>query len=238
MRLGPIRQQCPPEFQQRVTDAGGVNKYDEPNFKIAWMGSETIRAGGVWENPDIPGVQHYAGYRDVLADVEGEGWAIRQWMPPESVDDLGTPIFGTPGKYYADNFDPSCGLQILAGYPYSGRYFTVFPLVYKEGNRTEIMPLSALLIDVIIPIVVMAKEITLEHKKMVIAERKAREDEARVSQIEAAIRDASPAFGEIRSAAGLSCLSVVQKKVEEIERHWAAGIDFVRQRGRGLSIAN
>lgn len=236
-RIGPeLRQHCPPEFQARVTHAGGVNKYDEPNFKITWMGSETIRAGGVWDNPNLPGVEWYRGYRDVLADVEGEGWAIRQWMAPDSVDDHGNPIFGTPWKYYVDNYDPTCGMQILGGYPYSGRYFTVFPLVYKEGKRTEIMPLSSLLIDVVIPIVVMAKEMTLAHKQMVIAEQKARKYEAEVSQIEAAIKNASPAFGEVRSIAGLSCLSVVQKKIEQIERHWASGVEFIRQRGRGLSV--
>lgn len=222
------RLECPPDFQERITAAGGVNKYDEPNFKITWMGTETIRAGGIWENPDLPTVEHYRGYRDVLADVEGEGWALRQWMPAE--------FWGTPAQWYSDNFDPSCGMQILGGYPYSGRYMTVFPLVYHDGKKTEIMPLNSFLIDVVIPIVVMAKEITEIQKLAVIAEHKAKREAAQVSQIESSIRNAYPALGEIRSAAGLSCLSVVQKKVEAIERHWATGVDFVRQRGRGLSV--
>lgn len=236
-RLSAERLECPEEFQARVTAAGGVNRYDEPNFKITWMGTETIRAGGVWENPELPTIEHYRGYRDVLADVEGEGWALRQWLPPDAVDDLGNPIFGTPAKYYADNFDDSCGLQILAGYPYSGRYMTIFPLVSHDGKKTEIMPLNSFLIDMVIPIVVWAKEISLAHKQLVIAEKKAREEAAQISQIEAAIKNAHPALGEIRSAEGLSCLSVVQKKVEQIERHWASGVNFVRQQGRGLSVA-
>lgn len=197
-----------------------------------------MRAGGVWENPALPGVQHYAGYRDVLADVEGEGWAIRQWMEPDSVDEDGVPIFGTPAQYYAANYDDSCGMQILGEYPYKGRYMTIFPLVYHNGKETEIMPLNSFLLDVVIPIVIMARQVTLAHKKMVIAERKARKEEDLVSQIEASVRNASPRFGEIRSAAGLSCLSVVQKKIEQIERHWASGVEFVRRRGRGLSIQN
>jgi hypothetical protein len=223
---------CPTEFQDRVTEAGGVNKYDEPNFKITWMGTETMRAGGVWENPDIPGIEHYSGYRDVLADVEGEGWAIRQWMPAE--------FFGTPTAWYVQNYDESCGMQILGGYPYSGAYVTIFPLVcHTEVNGeqvTECMPLSSYLIDVVIPIVVMAKQITEAQKRAVIAERKAREEEGKVSQIEDSLRNAFPALGEIRSAAGLSCLSVVQKKMEQIEQHWNSGIQFFHQRAKGLSV--
>ena len=225
---GPERLQCPPEFQSRINEVAGLNKYDEANFKIAWMGTETMRAGGVWDNPDIPGIEHYAGYRDVLADVEGEGWAIRQWMPAE--------FWGTPAAWYAENFDQNCGMQILGGYPYSGRYLTIFPLVYHGENGTEVMPLNSFLIDVVIPIVLMAREITEAQKRAVVAERKARQEVAQVSQIEASLRNAFPALGEIRSAAGLACLSVVQKKMQEIERHWESGVQFVRQRGRGISI--
>ena len=222
------RLECPAEFQDRVTLAGGVNKYDEPNFRLVWMGTETIRAGGIWENPEIPTIEHFRGYRDVLADVEAEGWALRQWMPAEFWD--------TSAKWYAENFDPSCGLQILGGYPYSGRYVTIFPLVYKDGKQVEIMPLNSFVVDVLVPIVVMAKEITELQKRAVIAENKARKEAQRVSKIEDSLRNAYPALGEIRSAAGLSCLSVVQKKVEAIERYWQTGVDFCRQHGRGLSV--
>lgn len=221
------RLECPAEFQERLTYAGGVNKYDDPNFKLTWMGTETMRAGGVWENPELPTIEHFAGYRDVLADVEGEGWALRQWMPAE--------FWGTPAAWYAQNFD-QYGYQILGGYPYSGRYMTVFPLVYKDGAKTEIMPLNSYIVDIVVPIVVMAKQISELQKRAVIEENKARKEAARVAKIEDALRNAWPALGEIRSAAGLSCLSEVQKKVEAIERYWATGVDFVRQRGRGVSV--
>lgn len=232
-RIGPsLRLQCPPEFQERVTQAGGVNKYDEPNFLITWMGSETIRAGGIWEHPEIPTIEWYRGYRDVLADVEGEGWAIRQWMPAE--------FWGTPTQWYHDNYDPSCGMQILGEYPYRGRYQTIFPLVHHdpETRKTECMPLNSYLIDVVIPIVVMAKQISDLQKKAVIEERKERDKEAQVNQIEDSLRNAFPAFGEIRSAAGLSCLSVVQQKMQAIEQHWESGVDLIKKQGKGLSLLN
>lgn len=233
MWLGPeLREACPPEFQDRLTDVGGVNRYEEPNFRLVWGQSETIRAGGVWDVPGIEGVQHYKGYRDIPLDGGEACWVLQQWMPGE--------FWGTPSKWYLDNFDPSCGLQILGEYPYKGRYQTVFQLVsHGEVNGkkvTEHMPLSSYLVDVVVPIVVMAKQISEAEKRAVIAERKAREEEGRITQIEDSLKNAYPTFGEIRSAAGLSCLSVVQKKVEEIERHWASSVDFVRQRGKGLSI--
>jgi len=229
------RLKCPEEFTERVIQAGGVNKYDEPNFKFVWGQSEdaAIRAGGVWENPDLPGIEHYTGYRDVIIGGEA-AWSLQQWMPAE--------FWGTPAQWYADNFDPSTGMQTLGEYPYKGRYTTVFQLVWHgevNGKKVaEHMPLNAYLVDVVIPIIVAAKEITLLQKKAVIEEQKARREAAEVDQIEGSIRNAFPALGEIRSAAGLSCLSVVQKKVEEIERNWATGLEFFRNRKKGISVVN
>ena len=214
------RLRCPEDFQARITAAGGVNCYDEPNFRVTWGQTETIRGGGVWDVPGLEGIQHYRGYRDVLADGGEACWNLMQWMPPE--------FWGTPAAWYMAGYDMSCGLQVLGEYPYRGRYLTIFPM--KD------MPLSSFIVDLLIPIVIWSKQITEEQKKAVIAERKARSEEAQVSQIEDSLRNAFPALGEIRSAAGLSCLSVVQKKVEQIERHWASGIEFVKQRGKGLSI--
>jgi hypothetical protein len=211
---------CPEEFAQRITDAAGVNLFDEPNFRLVWGESSTIRAGGAWNVPGLDDVEHYRGYRDVLEDGNPQ-WLLQQWMPAE--------FWGSPARWYIDNFDDATGLQTLGGYPYSGRYLTVFPV----GQR-----LDEYIVDLVIPVIVWSKQITEAQKRAVVEERRARSEAAQVAQIEDSLRNAFPALGEIRSAAGLSCLSIVQKKVEQIERHWQAGIEFVQQRGRGLSIVN
>jgi hypothetical protein len=230
------RLSCPPEFQQRITEAGGVNKYDEPSFRIVWAQSHeaTIRAGGVWENPQIPTIEYYRGYRDVPVDGGEPHWLIQQWLPPDAEDEHGNKVFGSPAYYYAVNFDPSCNMQILGEYPYSGRYMTTFPLVSKDGFA---MPLNSWLVDFVIPMIVWAKQISLLQKRAVIAERRAREKQNRTNEIADIIMSAK-GLGEIRSAEGLSCVSALQKKMESIERYWASGCDFVRKQGKGFSQAN
>lgn len=223
---------------------GGLNKFDEPNFRFVWGESHaaTVRAGGFWENPYLPGVDWYRGYLDFLVDGGEPCWLVQQWFANNSVDDHGNERFGSPARWYIENFDGASGMHTLGGYPYDGRYLTIFPLVWHgevNGKKvTEHLPLSSFLIDVIIPVVVMARDISVLQKRVAIEQHKEREERSRIDRIEASIRNAHPQLGEIRSAAGLSCISEVQKKMEAIERHWASGVEFVRQRGRGLSIAN
>ena len=59
--------ECPQEFQDRLTEVGGRNKYDQPNFLVVWGqgGQEEClyRAGGSWH---VPGEPTFTGYRDLL----------------------------------------------------------------------------------------------------------------------------------------------------------------------------
>lgn len=230
------RLSCPEDISDQVREIGGVNRYDEPNFRLVWsQSSESMtRAGGIWENPDLPGVQHYVGYRDVLLEQFTPCWLLQQWFPPEAKDIAGNDLFGTPTAYYVANYDVGTGLQILGEYPYNGRYLTVFPLVTPAG---EAVPLSQYVVNMLIHVIVTAKEITVEQRKAVVEEQKARKKEQEVEEIEDALRSAHPEFGEIRSAAGMNCVSVVQKKMEAIEQYWNGGVAALRRRGKGLSVA-
>jgi hypothetical protein len=230
------RLSCPEDIAQHVREIGGVNPYDEPNFRLVWsQSSETLtRCGGIWDNPDLPGVQHYLGYRDVLLEQFTPCWLLQQWYAPDAKDIAGNELFGTPRAYYIAGYDIGTGLQTLGEYPHGGRYLTVFPLVTPTG---EAVPLSQYIVNMLVHVIVTAKEITVEQKKAVIAEEKERQRAMEVSQIEDSLKNAHPEFGEIRSAAGLNCVSAVQKKMEAIEKYWQSGVSTLRQRGKGLSIA-
>lgn len=231
------RLSCPEHFAEQVRQAGGVNRYDEPIFRLIWAQSPEamIRAGGIWENPDLPGVLHYRGYRNVLVEGFTPCWLLQQWFAPEARDIAGNWLFGTPGAYYVENYDMGSGLQTLGEYPYSGRYMTVFPLLTTEG---EAVPLSPFIVNLLIPIILLAREITVDQKKAVLAEQRERKRQAEITLIEDSLKNARPAFGEIRSAAGLGCVSVVQRKMEAIEQYWQTGIEMIRRQGKGLSVAN
>lgn len=224
------RNVCPEEFAERLTEAGGLNRYDEPNFRMIWGMTHTFRAGGIWS---VEGQPFFRGYRDLLIGFGDPCWSLQQWQPPER--------YGTPESYYVQNYDEESGLQTLGEYPYRGRYETVLPLIYKYMHNgklvVEHMPLNSLLVDLIVPIIKEAEGISFAKRRLMIEERRAAHDKQQVARIESRLADAYPAFGSApRSASRLACNSVVQKKSEEIERHWLQAVTTIKSRGKGLSI--
>lgn len=224
------RNQCPEEFAQRLAEIGGLNRFNEPNFKLYWGQTETYRAGGEWAGN---GQVTFCGYRDLLVGMNDPGWLLMQWQPPEK--------YGTPESYYFANYDEGTGLQILGEYPYSGRYETVIPLIHrqvKDGRLiVEHMPLSSLLLDLIVPIIRNCEQISYTRCKALMDERKEAAEREQVSQIESSLANAFPAFGSAsRSGSYLACNSVVQKKAESIERYWRGAVHMLKSRGKGLSV--
>src|SRR5690349_21586913 len=128
----------PEDFQDRLNQIGGFNRYDEPCFLVVWgQGGHpecTYRAGGVWSVDE----QYFHGYRDLLKTSGEPCWSLLQWH--DALE------YGTPESYYVNNYDEGTGLQILGEYPYSGRYEILFNLRHKEmipgeGLKFEHMPL-------------------------------------------------------------------------------------------------
>jgi|SRR5580700_1787418 hypothetical protein len=224
---GDERLQCPDDYAQRITDAGGLNKFGEPNFRICWGMSEIFRAGGVWEPLDGA---YYRGYRDLLL-VNEACWALLQWQPAER--------FGLPGSYYFQNLDEGTGLQTLGEFPFHGRYEIIQPFVHRavvDGRVVvDAMPLSSLLVDMVIPIIRESKEISALKLREIARERREIEEKRKVDAIEDCIRDASPQW-VMRSGPRMACNSVIQKKMEVIENQWKSALKTIRQRGKGLSV--
>ena len=149
---------CPPEFQERLTRVGGLNRYGQPNFIIVWGQSWTVRRGGTWEQDDGT---YFRGYRDVVEDGR-PCWILKKWNAPE--------LYGSPMLWFlqnreesaageppwmetlrvmakhsraaeemlervkadrVSNAEPNSGLQILGDFPWRGCYETIQPLVWK-----------------------------------------------------------------------------------------------------------
>lgn len=229
--------ECPQEFQDRLNEVGGFNRYDEPNFKLVWSqgGSPDAyyRAGGVWE---IPGQPSRRGYRDLLVGGGTPSWCLLQWQDPME--------YGTPELYYMHNHDEATGYQTLGEYPYHGRYRVLYNLRWmertKDGLRFEAMPLNSYLIDTIVPIIMAAKEISWDKTKAVLADMKAREDAGQIAKIEEVMRDrALPFNGAPVSYGRQGCrTALVDKKIEAMQRNWnkisnRAG-NLQGSKGRGL----
>jgi hypothetical protein len=225
---------CPEEFQQRLTDIGGVNKYDEANFLLVWSqgGSpqSLYRAGGSWAGPDQVS---YTGYRDLLIGGGVPCWALLQWHPPEE--------YGTPELYYTQNYDLDSDLQTLGEYPYHGRYQMLYNLRWSEMRNGkmffEMMPLNTFLLDTVVPIIVQAKDISWEKTKAVMADLKEREDKADLDMIEDVMRSNSLAFkGNAVSYQKQGCrTALVDKKIEQMQRNWNKMMTNASRLGKGLS---
>lgn len=171
----------PEDFQSRLTFIGGVNRYDEPNFKLEWAQYATYIAGGIWTVDEA----HFRGYRRLLSGSGEPCWTLYQWHAPSE--------YGSPEAYYISNYDESSGLQTLGEYPYSGRYEVLYNLRWHEmvdGKLTFFtLPLNNAVFDMVARIVAIAKEVTYERTRAAVEAAKALTDKEQTDEIERHLRD-------------------------------------------------
>jgi hypothetical protein len=225
--------ECPAWFQDRLTEIGGVNIYDEPNFRVVWgQGGQPeclYRAGGHWH---VDGQPSFIGYRDLLLGGGTPSWCLLQWHPAVH--------FGTPESYYVSTHDDETGLQDLGEYPYSGRYVLLYNMCYRDMQqgkmRIEAMPLNSFVLDTVVPIILEAKDISYEKTMAAMKGLKEAEDKADTDMIEDVMRDSRLAFKGPVSYARQGCrTSLIDKKVEQMSRHWNKMVANARILGKGLS---
>jgi len=225
---------CPEDFQERLTEIGGVNRYDEPHFRIVWsQGGDDhalYRAGAEWT---VEGMPSFRGYRNLLVGGGTPSWALLQWH--DALE------YGTPEMYYVQNYDLDTDLQTIGEYPYFGRYQMLYNLRWTEmrNNRLhfEVMPLNSFILETVVPIITAAKEISWEKTKAVMQDIKDREDAADMTLIEDVMRSsAMPFHGNPVSYTRQGCrTSLIDKKMESMTRNWNAMMRRASTLGRGLS---
>lgn len=225
--------ECPAWFDEKLRDIGGVNKYDENNFICRWgQGGQPecfYRAGGHWH---VEGQESFKGYRDLLIGGGTGSWLLLQWE-----DAI---IYGTPESYYVGNYDEETGMQDLGEYPYSGRYRMLYNMCWRDMSsgkmKIEAMPLNSFILDTVVPIVMEARDITYEKTMAAMKAIKEKEDAADTNMIEDAMRDAKLAFKGPVSYARQGCRThLIDKKVEQMSRHWNQMVTNAKTLGKGLS---
>lgn len=221
--VGDERNLPPEDFQERLTFVGGVNKYDEPLFKIGWAQYETYTAGGVFSVDEA----YFLGYRQLLSGSGEPCWALFQWHSPEE--------YGSPEYYYISNYDETTGLQQLGEYPYSGRYELMYHLRWHEvedGKLTfHTMPLNNSVFDRVAQIVQIAKDISVEKIKAAYLAAKEAEKEENRLDIERHLRDHElPFAGSSVSFTRQGIRStVIDKKMMDMQRRWSQLANSAKQ---------
>ncbi len=180
------RRQCPQEFQERLTRAGGVNPYGEPLWKIAWGQTETFTAGGYFPHDG------FLGYRQLMTSngsPNGDGepcWMVMEWKPPEK--------YGAAAMYYWENRDEFTGLQTLGEYPYRGRYEIAFKLTSQEyrNGRMEVIhyQLDGFILDWLCPLLQRASAMSRKERMDLARKLKEADERAFDTNFEAAMKNA------------------------------------------------
>jgi hypothetical protein len=220
--LGSEERLLPPDdFQERLTDIGGLNIYDEPCFKIMWGQTATHRTAG------------YSEYKDTLIMFNDASWGLFEWQPSE--------VYGTPESWYVQNYDDISGLCLMGEYPYDGKYKLLFNLSHRYMENGEMtifrFPLSDMLLEQIVPLIIEAQGVSVERQE---AYRKT-EDEMReyeISlQIEGIRRNAKLAFagGAISYTNQGVRTSVIDQKVQQLSMGWQKAAERLMKAGRGPS---
>lgn len=191
------RREPPPEYVDHVTALGGLNRFDEPNFRLAWGQTETDCIYGFAEG--IGTGQHI---RLTFGGIPA--WHLMSWKPPET--------FGTPQLWDALSWQPETSSHLLGEFPYRGLYLGCNFRLYTQrfirqpgsdpGDPTEemvidAMPLAHWVLELLVPNVIKDQEITLTQKRIAIRNRMAAEEAERRQKTEDAYRNAAPAFGGV-----------------------------------------
>jgi len=135
--------ETPAAVEERVSRAGGTNRYGEPQFRVVWGGARLAWIGGRWTDRDASGnmIREAVELRRVPKYLPMDRWHVERWMPPES--------YGSPDEWQAQTTEVEDGIRIaaLGPYPSRGDYEHCFTL---ESSAGEFIPLTAAASDWIV----------------------------------------------------------------------------------------
>ena len=201
------RLRCPEQFNRRLGEIFGRNRFGEPFFRFIWGQTETY---------DISTLH---GYSKKLIGHGEPCWIVQKWLPPE--------MFGIPEMYYYFTRDPDHPeLAMLGEYPQFGRYETVTPLRTRRYDQetnsivVETLPLDWDMVERVIPVLIAAQELTYWQAK---AAQQAMEEEENlrvVMEIADRMDDARRRLEPTSYRDQQNRTALIDRKMAEIEQQW------------------
>lgn len=163
--------QAPSEIQDRVTRAGGRNRFGEPNFRVVWGWSRLELVGGKWCDRDGHGnlVREVVELREVPKYFPHDRWHVERWFPPEA--------YGSPERWYAQTVERADGVSVpaLGPYPSRGEWEHCFTIQTPAG---EFLALTSEMCDYVVRAIEWSKAQPKARKRRAIydaAERRSQE---------------------------------------------------------------
>lgn len=142
--------EAPESLKLRLITAGGLNRYDEPNFRVVWGETRETWIGGEWVDTDESGneLRTVTECRRVQKYLPADRWYLEKWIPPEH--------YGSPESWNEYNIErDDAGKPIMAGgktvpslgpYPSRGEY----EMCYRLDKDGEFAPLEPEAIETIV----------------------------------------------------------------------------------------
>jgi hypothetical protein len=254
------RRQCPPEFQDRLTRIFGKNQFGLPNFRIVWGQSEFLRMGNIWR--DRWGNERRA-YRDIYQCHGMPCWVIMRWKQPahygspetyyqNTWDDFSKMHFlgEYPWRGRYEIVQPLMRQEMTEGKlitewipslnPHTG-IIEHIPVRKRVGQELIIhhMELSHILIDKIIPLIMKVQALSSEELKAIRAANELAEHKKLVEETADIMCDALPSyFGPVSYNRQGCRTSLLDRKVEQIEKAWKRELAGKTRFQRGFQVAN
>jgi hypothetical protein len=162
--------------------------------------------------------RYYLGYRDLLRGSGEPCWCLGQWHAPEE--------YGSPESYMVANYDEATGLQQLGEFPYRGRVEILYNLRYHEMENGKLtfhtMPLSTTTFDAIIPVIIAAKAVSIEKRKVAYLAAREAEEYEKTQKVERHLRDqAIPYSGGVSFARQGIRSTVIDQKMRAMQQKWS-----------------
>jgi hypothetical protein len=170
--------EAPASIQTRVRQAGGNNRYGEPNFRVVWGRSRLTWIGGRWTDRDAHGnvIREAIELRQVPKYLPLDRWHIERWTPPE--------FYGSPELWYEQTVEVENGVRVpaLGPYPARGEYEHCFTL---EGSDGEFIALTPAACDWIVRAIESSRRQPRQARRLALAAREA----ARAAEFDRAADD-------------------------------------------------
>ena len=177
-----------PEWARgRLIARGGLNRLNEPNYRVTWGWNLLDWVGGLWEDRDENGNlirETLAMRREPKYPAQKNRWIVEHFLPPEK--------FGSPDAWYRNTkeWGEEGNVPQLGPYPSRGRYQLLCIVNDSAGGFVQLTP--TILDDVIYAFVTKTKNRqTLAQLKEIEAKKKRAIEE----YDREFIADGRPAFG-------------------------------------------
>ena len=131
--------ETPETVAHRLQQAGGINRFGEPNYRAVWGWNRLAWIGGKFEDRDEHGalLRERVELRQEPKYPAVNRWHIERWLPPET--------YGSPRIWYAQTIERENGISIpaLGPYPSRGEYEHCFTLESSRGGFLQLTPTIA-----------------------------------------------------------------------------------------------